>query len=58
MGLVRRSRERRVPSDPGQAGPPPGHCPHQVAMTADDAVISAYLHARDCVGDAPSQLLT
>jgi hypothetical protein len=24
-------------------------------MTADDAVIIAYLHARDCVGDAPSQ---
>lgn len=55
MGLVRRSRERSVPPDPGQAGPEPGHCPHQVAMTADDAVISAYLHARDCVGDTPSQ---
>ena len=24
-------------------------------MTADDAIISAYLHARGCVGDAPSQ---
>jgi len=23
-------------------------------MTADDAVVSAYLHGRDCDGDAPS----
>lgn len=24
-------------------------------MTADEAVVSAYLHGRDCVGDTPSQ---
>lgn len=55
IGLVRRSRERSGSPDHGQAGPRLGHCPHQVAMTADDAVISAYLHSRDCYGDTPSQ---
>jgi hypothetical protein len=55
LGLVRRSREFEVPRDDGRAGPQPGQCPHQVAMTADDAVVSAYLHGRHCDGDAPSQ---
>jgi hypothetical protein len=30
-------------------------CPHAVARTADEAVVTAYLHARDCDGRAPSQ---
>jgi hypothetical protein len=55
IGLVRRSRERGVRATGGQAEPLPGHCRHQVAMTADDAVVGAYLHGRDCDGDTPSQ---
>ena len=30
-------------------------CPHQVAMSAEDAVVTAYLHARDCLGEPVSQ---
>lgn len=30
-------------------------CPHGVARSAEDAVTTAYLHGRDCLGDAPSQ---
>ena len=55
IGLVRRSREHGVNTAGGHAEPLPGQCPHQVAMTADDAVVSAYLHGRDCDGDTPSQ---
>jgi hypothetical protein len=55
MGLVRRSRQLDVSRGDGRAGPRAGQCPHQVAMTADDAVVSAYLHGRDCDGDTPSQ---
>jgi hypothetical protein len=32
-----------------------GQCPHQVAMSAEDAVVTAYLHARDCLGEPVSQ---
>jgi hypothetical protein len=30
-------------------------CPHRVVWTVNDAVIQAFLHARDCMGEAPSQ---
>jgi len=46
MGLVRRSREHRAGTGNRQAEPSHGQCPHQVAMTADEAVVSAYLSAR------------
>jgi hypothetical protein len=55
IGLVRRSRERGASTCNDHPDPLLGQCPHQVAMTADDAVISAYLHSRDCYGDTPSQ---
>jgi hypothetical protein len=55
MGLIRRSREHRIGVGDNQAEPPQIHCPHEVAMTADEAVVSAYLHGRDCEDDAPSQ---
>lgn len=55
MSVARRTRERGAGTNDGRPEPLPRHCPHQVAMTADDAVISAYLHGRDCDGDAPSQ---
>ena len=32
-----------------------GQCPHDVAMSADDAIVAAYLHARDCLGEPVSQ---
>ena len=32
-----------------------GQCPHQVAMSAEDAIVTAYLHARDCLGEPVSQ---
>jgi hypothetical protein len=53
MGLVRRSRERGASTCNDHPDPLLGQCPHQVAMTADDAVIGAYLHSRDCYGDTP-----
>jgi hypothetical protein len=34
---------------------PPGPCPHAVAGTVEEVVIGAYLHGRDCLGEAPSQ---
>ena len=56
MGLVRRSRENRARSGDG-ASPSHrrAHCPHEVAATADEAVVNAYLHGRECIGDTPSQ---
>jgi hypothetical protein len=32
----------------------PGHCPHQVALTREDAVRVAYGHARDCLDEPVS----
>jgi hypothetical protein len=42
----------------GQARPAAasgGHCPHTPASSADEAVVQAFLHGRDCDGKAPSQ---
>jgi hypothetical protein len=52
MGIVRLARagdggSHRAATD--------GQCPHQVAMSAEDAVVTAYLHARDCLGEPVSQ---
>lgn len=32
-----------------------GQCPHGVAGTVAEAVVNAFLHGRDCTGEAPSQ---
>jgi hypothetical protein len=32
-----------------------GQCPHGVAGTVADAVVNAFLHGRDCIGEVPSQ---
>ena len=40
----------RHTDDPATTGP----CPHGVATSADEAVVFAYLHGRDCLGEAPS----
>jgi hypothetical protein len=36
-------------------GGPTSQCPHGVAVTAEDAVVQAFLHARDCVETPLSQ---
>lgn len=48
MGLVRRARGGQLPAMPGQ-------CPHEVAGSAEEAIIAAFLHGRDCLEDQPSQ---
>lgn len=40
-------------SEPGSATS--GQCPHGVAGTVADAVVNAFLHGRDCTGEALSQ---
>jgi len=52
MGIVRLARAGDGASHLTTAG---GQCPHQVAMSAEDAVVTAYLHARDCLGEPVSQ---
>ena len=32
-----------------------GSRPHGVALTADEAIVNAWLHVRDCVGERPVQ---
>ena len=50
MGIVRLARagDSHLTASDGQ-------CPHQVAMSAEEAVRTAYLHARDCLGEPVSQ---
>lgn len=48
--LERWLKSRTVP-EVATAGP----CGHVVAGTLDDIVVTAYLHGRDCLGEAPSQ---
>jgi len=48
MGIVRLARG-------GQPDTRDDHCPHAVASSADEAVVTAYLHGRDCLDAAPSQ---
>ena len=52
MGIVRLARAGDGASHLTATG---GQCPHQVAMSAEDAVATAYLHARDCLGEPVSQ---
>jgi hypothetical protein len=41
--------------DPSQPEPSPATCGHEVAGTAEENVVRAYLHGRDCLGEVPSQ---
>jgi hypothetical protein len=52
MGIVRLARAGDGASHLTATG---GQCPHQVAMSAEDAIVAAYLHARDCLGEPVSQ---
>ncbi len=52
MGLVRRAR---AGGQPGRVQATAGKCPHRVAGSADEAVLTAYLHGRDCLDEPPSQ---
>lgn len=48
--LERWLRNRAKPAEASEA-----RCGHEVATTLDDAVVRAYLHIRDCLGQQPSQ---
>jgi len=52
MGIVRLARASDGASHLTATG---GQCPHQVAMSAQEAIVAAYLHARDCLGEPMSQ---
>jgi hypothetical protein len=52
MGIVRLARAGEGASHLTATD---GQCPHQVAMPAEDAIVTAYLHARDCLGEPVSQ---
>jgi len=47
-GIVRLARASHLTATGGQ-------CPHQVVMSAEDAIVTVYLHARDCLGEPMSQ---
>jgi hypothetical protein len=47
--------ERWLKSQAGQERPEPRPCGHQLAGPAEQVVVSAWLHGRDCLGQAPSQ---
>lgn len=48
--LERWLKSRFKPAEASEA-----RCGHEVATTLDEAVIRAYLHTRDCLGQMPSQ---
>lgn len=52
-GLVRRGRGGSLTS-PAPAAVTAGGCGHGVAESAEDRVLDAYLHMRDCLGGKPS----
>lgn len=51
MGIVRLARG----SDPGTTGDEDGRCPHGVARTIDEAVVTAWEHQRVCLGERTAQ---
>jgi Protein of unknown function (DUF2637) len=55
MLLVRASARRAVAADGEPAAGQQEPCPHQVAGSADEAAVQAFLHGRDCGDKAPSQ---
>ena len=54
MSYLRRGRGAPSLIAPGGAPAAPGHCPHGVAGSLDDAVREAYAHGRDCEGETPT----
>lgn len=54
MSYLRRGRGAPSPMPLGGAPAAPDRCPHGVATTLDEAVRLAYLHERDCEGEAPT----
>jgi hypothetical protein len=47
--------ERWLTNQAGHLRATAGQCPHGVPSTMSEAVVSAFLHGRDCLGDEPSQ---
>lgn len=52
MRQIRSSRDTARDEEPVATETP---CPHGVAATVQEAALNAYLHARDCLGEKPSQ---
>jgi Protein of unknown function (DUF2637) len=52
MGIVRLARSGGNADHPAATG---DQCPHIAAGTVDEAVVAAYLHGRDCLGESLSQ---
>jgi len=42
-------------NDSEDGGGEPSPCPHSLAMTAEEGVVQAFLHIRDCLWEEPSQ---
>ena len=55
MRIIRAGGRRGTDQEPGHPAATGGQCPHRVAETVDAAVVTAFLHGRDCLGEAPSQ---
>jgi hypothetical protein len=51
MWLIQSTSTGELPAIDGDGEP----CPHGVAGTVDEAVLNAYLHTRDCLGEKPVQ---
>jgi hypothetical protein len=52
MRLIRSRRDAAPLEEPSAIETP---CPHGVAATVQEAALNAFLHARDCLGEKPSQ---
>jgi hypothetical protein len=55
MRLIRSGHDEPAETEPGQDDATETPCPHGVAATVQEAALNAYLHARDCLGEKPSQ---
>lgn len=55
MKLIRTGARRGTTPTSGKESATKDQCPHAVAATAEEAVVNAWLHGRDCLGDEPSQ---
>ena len=47
--------ERWLKAQVGHGGPEAATCGHDLAGPAEEVVVNAYLHGRDCLGQPPSQ---
>ena len=55
MKIIRVGAERGTDPGRGHDAASDDRCPHEVAGTAEDSVVTWYLHSRDCLGEELSQ---